>query len=41
MGRKVKLTIIESRRRSGFHRKGEEYIIDDTICPPICMELWH
>ena len=41
MGRKVKLTIIESRCRSGFHRKGEEYIIDDTICPPICMELWH
>ena len=41
MGRKVKLTITESRCRSGFHRKGEEYIIDDTICPPICMELWH
>lgn len=41
MGRKVKLTIKESRCRSGFHRQGEEYIIDDTICPPICMELWH
>ena len=41
MKRKVKITITESRCRSGFHRKGEEYIIDDTICPPICMELWH
>ena len=26
MKRKVKLTITESRCRSGFHRKGEEYI---------------
>ena len=41
MGRKVKLTITESRCRSGFHRKGEEYIINDTICPPICVELWN
>ena len=41
MKRKVKITITESRCRSGFHRKGEEYIIDDTVCPPICMELWH
>ena len=38
---KVKLTIIESRCRSGFHKKGQEFIIDETICPPICMELWH
>ena len=30
MGRKVKLTITESRCRSEFHKKGEEYIIDDT-----------
>ena len=43
MGRKVKLTITESVCRSGFHRKGQEFIIDEdkTICPPICMELWH
>ncbi len=38
---KVKLTITESRCRSGFHKKGQEFIIDETICPPICMELWH
>ena len=36
---KVKLTITESRCRSGFHKKGQEFIIDETICPPICMEL--
>ncbi len=43
MGRKVKLTITESICRSGFHKQGDEYIIDEdkTICPPICMELWH
>ena len=43
MGRKVKLTITESRCRSGFHKKGDEFIIDEdkTICPPICLELWH
>ena len=41
MKRKVKITITESRCRSGFHRKGEEYIIDDAVFPPICMELWH
>ena len=37
---KVKLTITESRCRAGFHRVGQEFIIDETICPPICMELW-
>ena len=41
MSRKVKITITRSNCRSGFHKKGEEYIIDETICPPICMELWH
>lgn len=43
MGRKVKITVTESRCRSGFHRKGQEFIIDEdeTICPPICMEVWH
>lgn len=37
---KVKLTITESKCRGGYHRKDEEYIIDD-ICPPICHELWN
>ena len=43
MGRKVKLTITHSNCRSGFHKLGDEYIIDEdnTICPPICVELWH
>ena len=43
MGRKIKLTITESRCRSGFHKKGDEFIIDEdrTICPPICVELWN
>ncbi len=41
MGRKVKLTITESKCRSGFHRKGDEFIIDEdrTICPPMCVEI--
>ena len=38
---KVKLTITESKCRSGFHKNGQEFIIDETLCPPICMELWH
>lgn len=38
---KVKITITESKCRSGYHRKGQTFIIEDTICPPICMELWH
>ena len=43
MKRKVRITITESRCRSGFHKKGDEFIIDEdrTICPPICMELWN
>ncbi len=43
MGKKVKLTITESRCRSGLHKKGQEFIIneDRTVCPPMCMELWH
>ena len=43
MHRKIKLTIKSSSCRNGFHKVGEEYIIDEncTVCPPICMELWH
>ncbi len=36
---KVKLTITESKCRANLHKKGEEFIVDDT-CPPICHELW-
>ncbi len=37
---KVKLTVIESKCRGGYHRKGDTYIVDD-LCPPMCHELWH
>ncbi|MDK2866492.1 MAG: hypothetical protein PWP51_1271 [Clostridiales bacterium] len=36
----VKLTIVNSCCRSGYHKTGETYIVGD-ICPPICHELWH
>ena len=38
---KVKLTITHSECRSNYHKVGDEYIIDESLCPPICMELWH
>ena len=37
---KVKLTVVESRCRSGYHTAGQEFIVGD-ICPPICHELWN
>lgn len=36
---KVKLTILESKCRGGYHKKGDSFIVKD-ICPPICHELW-
>ena len=38
--KKVKLTITESRCRSGYCKAGDEFIVED-LCPPICHELWH
>ncbi len=38
--RKVKLTIIESRCRSGYFKQGQEFIVED-LCPPLCHELWN
>lgn len=35
---KVKLTITESRCRSGYFKKGQEYIVEDSF-PPLCHEL--
>ena len=35
----VKLTIIESKCRSGYHKKGDVFIVNN-LCPPICHELW-
>ncbi len=37
---KVKLTITESCCRSGYFRKGQEFIVED-LCPPLCHELWN
>ncbi len=38
--RKVKLTVTESRCRSGYFHKGQEFIVGE-LCPPICHELWN
>lgn len=37
---KVKLTVTESNCRSGYHQKGDTFVVDD-LCPPICHELWN
>ena len=37
---KVKLTILESRCRSGYCSTGDTFIVND-LCPPICHELWN
>lgn len=37
--RKVRLTITESRCRSGYFRAGQEFLVED-LCPPLCHELW-
>lgn len=36
---KVRLSIIESKCRCGYLKKGQEFIVED-LCPPICHELW-
>ena len=36
---KVKLTILESRCRDGLCKAGDTYLVD-SICPPLCHELW-
>ena len=38
--KKIKLTVIESSCRSGYHKTGDTFIVSD-ICPPLCAELWH
>ena len=35
----VRLTVIESRCRSGYHAEGDTFLVED-LCPPICRELW-
>lgn len=36
---KVKLTILESKCRSGYHQEGDVFVVED-LCPPLCHELW-
>ena len=37
---KIKLTVTESRCRSGYHQAGDTFIVED-LCPPLCHELWN
>lgn len=37
---KIKLTVTESNCRSGYCKKGDQYIVED-LCPPLCHELWN
>ena len=37
---KVKLTITESDCRSGYHKQGDTFVVED-LCPPLCHELWN
>ena len=36
---KVKITVLESKCRCGYHKEGDVFIVKD-ICPPMCHELW-
>jgi len=38
--RKVRLTVTESRCRSGYFKAGDTFIVGD-LCPPLCHELWN
>lgn len=37
---KIRLTVTESRCRSGYHKAGDTFLVED-LCPPLCQELWH
>ncbi|MCP4176826.1 MAG: TIGR04076 family protein [bacterium] len=34
------MTITKSNCRSGYHKQGDTFIVED-ICPSICHELWN
>lgn len=40
MLRKVLVTVENSECRSGIHKTGERFIVDE-VCPPMCHELWN
>ena len=37
---KIKLTVTESCCRSGYHKAGDTFLVED-LCPPLCHELWN
>ena len=37
---KILLTVMESKCRGGYCKKGEQFVVED-LCPPICHELWN
>ena len=37
---KIKLTVTESCCRSGYHKTGDTFLVED-LCPPLCHELWN
>ena len=37
---KVKLTVTSANCRSGYHKAGDTFIVED-LCPPLCHELWN
>lgn len=37
---KVRITVVESRCRCGYHKAGDCFVVED-LCPPLCHELWH
>ncbi|SBW08526.1 conserved hypothetical protein [uncultured Eubacteriales bacterium] len=36
----VKLIITCANCRCGYHKAGDEFIVED-LCPPLCHELWN
>ena len=40
MMNKVKITVTESKCRSGYCKKGDVFYVED-LCPPMCHELWN
>ncbi len=37
---KVKITVVESKCRCGYHKAGDCFVVED-LCPPLCHELWN
>ena len=37
---KIRLSVTKSACREGTCRAGDVFIVD-TLCPPLCHELWH